>query len=187
MPGIYARTAISATPPALCFREDITINHELNIQGIAVLLFKLFRWICIVGFMLSVIGLAMAVQKDYPLLTDASTTDGTIIGFEKQSLNRQGRLTIAHMFPYQVAIVSFQDKNGIPRKVVSRIGNNSRQIGERVKVLYSNRNPENAMVDNGAFHNWLSEYVWLFVMMASVLGIRRFSKQPDFTVPGARA
>jgi len=90
------------------------------------------------------------------------------------------------MFPYQVAVVSFQDRNGISRKVISKVGDNSRQTGGRVKVIYSNRNPEKAMVDNGAFHNWLSEYVWLFVMIASLLGMKRFSKSPDLTGPEAQ-
>jgi len=122
----------------------------------------------------------MAVKKDYPLVMDSTITNGTIVGFEKQSLNTQGKLTIANMFPYQVAVVSFRDSNGISRKVISKFGNNSRQIGMPVKVIYSNRNPENAIVDQGVFHNWLSEYVWLFIVLASLLGIKRFSNRPEF-------
>ncbi len=157
------------------------MNNELSIQGIAEFIFKLFRWICIFAFIISIVGLTMVVKKDYPLVMDSTITNGTIIGFEKQSLNRQGKLTIANMFPYQVAVVSFRDRNGISRKVISKFGDNGSQIGMPVKVIYSNSNPENAIVDEGAFHNWLSEYVWLFVVMASFLGIKRFSKEPEFT------
>jgi len=155
------------------------MDNELNIQGIAEFIFKLFKWICIFAFIFSIVGLAIALKKDYPLVVDSSITTGTIIGFEKKSLNRQGRLTIANMFPYKVAVVSFRDRNGISRKAVSKFGDNGSQIGMPVKVIYSNRNPENAIVDEGVFHNWLSEYVWLFVVMASFLGIKRFSKKPE--------
>ena len=156
------------------------MNDTLNIQGIAELLFNLFRWICIFAFILSIVGLTMTVKKDLPLIMDSTITNGTIIGFEKRSLNRQGKLTIANMFPYQVAVVSFRDGSGKSRKVISKYGNNASQIGMPVKVIYSNRNPENAIVDEGMFHNWLSEYVWLFIVVASFLGIKRFSKKPEF-------
>jgi len=135
------------------------MNDTSNIQKIAEHLFNLFRWICIVAFILSIVGLIMTVKKDYPLVMESTITNGTIVGFGKQSLNTQGKLTIANMFPYQVAVVSFRDSNGISRKVISKFGNNGRQIGMPVKVIYSNRNPENAIVDQGVFHNWLSEYV----------------------------
>jgi|GEM_PF-5915603 len=105
------------------------------------------------AFILSIVGLAMTVKKDYPLIMDSTITNGTIIGFKKQSLNRLGKLTVANMFPYQVAVVKFQDRSGISREVISKFGDNSSQIGMPVKVIYSNSNPENAIIDEGVFHN----------------------------------
>jgi len=92
------------------------MNNELNIPEIAEFIFKLSRWTCIIAFIVSIVGLTLAVKKDYPLVMDSSITNGTVTRFEKRSLSTKGKLTVANMFPYKVAVVSFRDRNGISRK-----------------------------------------------------------------------
>jgi len=154
------------------------MEYELNIQQIANLIFKLFKWICVFVFIISIAGLAISVKNDYPLITNPIITTGNIVSFEGKHFSIVGRRNAGDMFAFNVAVVSFQDSKGVPRKVASKYGDTTRQIGEQVKVFYSRSNPDKAIIDLGIFHNWLTEYVWLFVMLASFLGIKRFSKEP---------
>ncbi len=151
------------------------MDNELNIEKIARNIFALFKWMSIFAFVVSIIGLGIAVKRDYPLFIGSSVTSGNISSFEEKQLSTVGKLSAANLFPYKVAVVTFKDDQGILRKVLSRYGNSNSSIGDTVQVIYSRDNPDMAIIDQGLFHNWLTEYILVFVLLFSLMGIRRFS------------
>ena len=154
-------------------------NNQINISGIAQILFTTFKWLSICALVVSIVGLGMSILDNYPLWINSTKSTGIIVGYKAVHIpGRSMSSSSSNSFETRLPILEFIDYNGRSVKFDSKYGHNSEQKGAVVPIIYSNIDPKNAIVDLGIFHNWLSTYIWLFIMFGSLLGIKRFSCKP---------
>ena len=150
------------------------MRHSLDLTKVLHVIFVTFRWLSVGFFLVSSFALAKSLWQDYPLMTRPVKVDGIITDFHMHDPPIFGNQWLIS-FAYQVPVVTYQGDKGISHQVESRYGDNNAALGMSVPVLFDGNNPDNAIVDHGVLHNWLTEYVWLFVSLFSLMGIRRFS------------
>ena len=158
-------------------------NNQIDISDIAQILFTAFKWLSICAFVVSIAGLGISILGNYPLWINSTKSTGIIVEYKAVHISsRSMSSSSSSTFETRLPIVEFTDHNGHSVKFESKYGHNSDQVGSVVPIIYSNADPQNAIVDLGIFHNWLSTYIWLFIMVGSLLGIKRFSCKPRHSI-----
>lgn len=149
-----------------------TDDRESRTKIVRVIL-NLFGFMALAGFVYFMIGLGVAVRKDFPLWVSPSYAEGIVIGHKQaswQSRSSQG----SHTTTAQLPVVEFRTESGVPVVFTGNIGD--RSTSQTVRVIYSQEDPGNARVDNGLFWNWIEVYLFLFGAVACLLGMVRFTK-----------
>jgi len=158
-------------------------KNEIDISGIAQLIFTGFKWLSVFGFIVSVGGLGLSVLGNYSLWLNSTNSTGVIVEYNTVHISeRSMRNSSSSSFETRLPMVKFTDHNGNSVNFEGKYGHSSDQKGKIVPIIFSNTNPKNAIIDLGRFHNWLSTYIWLFIMLFSLLGIMRFSKKTNLHV-----
>jgi len=129
----------------------------------------------VVVMLVSLGGLTTLLVRDYPLLVSPEKSSGVVVGNQQRHLSVVGKLDPGNMFSYRAPVIEFMDASGKAYKFESRYGDGNAYNGMPVDVLYDKANPKRAMMDRDTFHNWLGEYIALFCLLASGMGVHRFS------------
>lgn len=157
---------------------------NLDLPKIAATLFAVFKLLSIAGLVFCLYGLGASIHQNYPLWLDARYAEGTIVDYKEiswESRNSDGSSSpTSGKFP----VVTFQDSTGALKKFTDNFAHGSSSLGAKVNVIYSPNAPDRAMVDKG-IGNWLATIIWLFGVVCSLLGIKRFSKVPALGNNGA--
>jgi len=158
-------------------------KNKMDTAKFAQLIFAGFKWLSILGFLVSIIGLVLSIFGSYSLWINSTNSTGTIIGYNTIYMsNRSMSNSSSNSFGTRLPIIEFTDNSGENVNFEGKYGHSSDQKGTVVPIIFSNTNPKDAIIDLGKFHNWLSTYIWLFVMVASSLGVRNFSRKPNLDV-----
>ena len=186
--AISANKKLTGNQPnaALCLSDEICMNNlekQVDVAKIAQAIFIGFKWLSIFGFLISFCGLALSILGSYSLWFNSSSSIGTIIGYKTVYISHRSTTnSSSSSFGTQLPIVAFTNHNGKNINFDGKFGHNNDRKGKAVPIIFSNTNSQNAIIDLGNLHNWLSTYIWLFCMVASLLGIKRFSKKPNLNV-----
>jgi len=143
------------------------------------IIFRIFRWLSVAVMLLSLGGLMSLLVRDYPLLVSPEKSSGVVVGNQQRHLSVVGKLGPGNMFSYRTPVIEFMDASGKMHRFESRYGDGNAYNGMPVRVLYDKANPKRAMMDRDAFHNWLGEYIALFCLLASGMGVHRFSSRQE--------
>jgi len=145
------------------------------------IIFRTFRWMSVVVMLLSLGGLTTLLVRDYPLIVSPEKSNGVVVSNQQRHLSVVGKLGPGNMFSYRAPVIEFMDASGKVYKFESRYGDGNAYNGMPVEVLYDKANPDRAMMDRDAFHNWLGEYIALFCLLVSGMGVHRFSSRQEQT------
>ena len=156
-------------------------EQKIDIPKVAEFIFIGFKWLSMAGLLISFSGLALSITSNYSLWFNSTKSTGIITEYKTVYLSERSRSNSSvSSFGIQLPVIMFTDLNGKKIQFDGKFGHSNDQKGEIVSIIFSNRNPENAIIDLGNFHNWLSTYIWLFCLMCSSLGVKHFSKKPNF-------
>jgi hypothetical protein len=153
-------------------------NPEINldIKKIAWVIFNVFRWIALAGFVYGLVGLIFSIKNNYYLWVSPLHTEGIVIGYEEKSWQSRTNgefITTSTKLP----IVEFQDASNAAIRFTDHVGSsNAAGYKNKVHVIYSIHDPSNARIDKGLLFNWIDTYIWLFLTFCGLLGIVRLSK-----------
>lgn len=142
---------------------------DKNIKKLTDWVSIVFYCLSVIGVFISLIGLFIFVKSNYALLFDFTKSTGTIIRYDTKPISKEE--SSLKKFP----VVSFANVNGEITEFVSNFGHKTEVKEKFVPIIFSSKNPKNAIIDLGYFKNWLEIYIWLFVLIISVLGVKRFA------------
>jgi len=155
------------------------MEQQMDISKIGQFIFIGFKWLSILGVLISVAGLALSATSSYSLWFNATKSTGIITEYKTVYLsNRSMNDSSTSSFGTQLPVIIFTDLNGKDRQFEGKFGHSNDRKGETVPIIFSNTNPEYAIIDLGNIHNWLSTYIWLFCLIGFSLGVKRFSHKP---------
>jgi len=157
------------------------MEQKIDISKIGQSIFVGFKWLSILGVVISFSGLALSAKSNYSLWFNATNSTGIITEYKTVYLsNRSMTDSSTSSFGSQLPVIIFTDLNGKGRQFEGKFGHNNDRKGEAVPIIFSNRNPEKAIIDLGNIHNWLSTYIWFFCLIGFSLGVKRFSHKPKY-------
>jgi len=152
-------------------------NQELNpeLGKMAKNIFVVAKFICYGFAAWSLYSLAVyAGDGNHLLILEGVNTNGKVLDVEKVDwVDSQKRRNTSYVPVVEFQPVNgdttfkFRDNYGSGRSIASR--------GQTIPVLYARSDPSVAIVDKGPILNWMSLYIYLGVLFASILGIKRFS------------
>lgn len=138
------------------------------------IIIKMLKYVSIAGFIYCLYGVSVGVIKNYQLWINPINTEGKIVGYKKVFI-RNNFDNSSNAFGTKLPIVEFKDKKGNVNRVVGRFGDETTRKGDKVSVLYSEKDSKNSIINKGFFNNWLDIFIYLFGLIGFFLGVKRFT------------
>jgi len=157
------------------------LEQQIDVSKISQSIFIGFKWLSVLGVLISFGGLALSATSNYSLWFNSTQSTGIISEYKTVYLSGRSMAdSSTSSFGTQLPVIMFTDLNGKSIQFEGEFGHSSDRKGETVSIIFSNKNSKNAIIDLGNLHNWLSTYIWLFCFIGFSLGVKRFSSKPNF-------
>lgn len=150
---------------------------NLDISRTVGIIFKIFKYISLVGLIICFYGLSVSIKKSFPLWVNPMYAEGTIINYKTVSWESRRAYAGSMTTPTSsnLPVIEFHSHEGKTIRFTDNLGHNILKRGASVPVIYAKDNPPNAVINKGAW-GWFDTYIWLFGFIVSLLGIHRFNK-----------
>ena len=158
---------------------ELDVKFDLpKIVGTVLCVIRFFSIAC---FLYCAVGLYQSLSKSIPIWRAPRYAEGKIIENQErawQQYQHEQYIGVTAQMP----VVEFRDEANTPIRFIHNIGPQNVQVGP-VPVIYASGDPQNARINKG-WMNWLGDYIWLFGMIGSLLGVIRLTSANIKTIIG---